>query len=311
VSRVVEEGTEAHSRPPKRQGDLRAVADALSLLARLVALKATSVLPDQDTTVIEPETINRLTPGRTARRVPPLQGRSRSPTRDAATEGARSFLGLVSTEVIPGRAAPDRPGHGWPRPSGRSRTAQRYRPLPVGITLLGGGQGSASCATVSCWDRSNSKRSSPGFSSRLEAVACFLALLEMPSAGEGDGRNSATRSARSHGDRPWMTSSLLDVFGRATVPEGTADAEPEDLAPALEALCFALGREGHHRRTAAAIWRRSPAAIARSAGVLAMDLRRSLWLMLHAPTRRSSWSPAGDGLGGPTRPPTRKRAHRA
>ena len=30
---------------------------------------------------------------------------------------------------------------------------------------------------------------------------------------------------------------VLDVFGRAAVPEGTADAEPEDLAPALEALC--------------------------------------------------------------------------
>ena len=65
---------------------------------------------------------------------------------------------------------------------------------------------------------------------------------------------------------------MLDVFGRATVPEGTADAEPEDLAPALEALCFALGREVSIAE-AAAILERSPAAVARSAGVLAMDLR--------------------------------------
>ncbi len=65
---------------------------------------------------------------------------------------------------------------------------------------------------------------------------------------------------------------VLDVFGRATVPEGTADAEPEDLAPALEALCFALGREVSIAE-AAAILERSPAAVARSAGVLAMDLR--------------------------------------
>ena len=65
---------------------------------------------------------------------------------------------------------------------------------------------------------------------------------------------------------------MLDVFGRATVPEGTAEAEPEDLAPALEALCFALGREVTIAE-AAAILERSPAAVARSAGVLAMDLR--------------------------------------
>lgn len=65
---------------------------------------------------------------------------------------------------------------------------------------------------------------------------------------------------------------VLDVFGRATVPEGTADAEPEDLAPALEALCFALGREVTIAE-AAAILERSTSAVARSAGVLAMDLR--------------------------------------
>jgi segregation and condensation protein B len=65
---------------------------------------------------------------------------------------------------------------------------------------------------------------------------------------------------------------VLDVFGRAAVPEGTAEAEPEDLAPALEALCFALGREVTIAE-AAAILERSPAAVARSAGVLAMDLR--------------------------------------
>jgi len=65
---------------------------------------------------------------------------------------------------------------------------------------------------------------------------------------------------------------VLDVFGRAAVPEGTAEAEPEDLAPALEALCFALGREVSIAE-AAAILERSPSAVARAAGVLAMDLR--------------------------------------
>jgi segregation and condensation protein B len=65
---------------------------------------------------------------------------------------------------------------------------------------------------------------------------------------------------------------VLDVFGRATVPDGTADAEPEDLAPALEALCFALGREVSIAEAAATL-DRSPSAVTKAAGVLAVQLR--------------------------------------
>lgn len=75
---------------------------------------------------------------------------------------------------------------------------------------------------------------------------------------------------------------MLDVFGRAMVPEATADAEPEDLAPALEALCFALGREVTVAEAAATL-ERSPAAVTQAAGVLAMDLRgRGLMLQRSA-----------------------------
>jgi segregation and condensation protein B len=65
---------------------------------------------------------------------------------------------------------------------------------------------------------------------------------------------------------------VLDVFGRAAVPDGTAEAEPEDLAPALEALCFALGREVSIAE-AATILDRTPSAVSKAAGVLAMELR--------------------------------------
>jgi segregation and condensation protein B len=71
---------------------------------------------------------------------------------------------------------------------------------------------------------------------------------------------------------------VLDVFGRAAVPDGTAEAEPEDLAPALEALCFALGREVSIAE-AATILDRTPSAVSKAAGVLAMELR-SRGLML-------------------------------
>jgi segregation and condensation protein B len=75
---------------------------------------------------------------------------------------------------------------------------------------------------------------------------------------------------------------VLDVFGRATVPEGTADAEPEDLAPALEALCFALGREVSIAEAAVTL-DRSPSAVTKAAGILAMQLRgRGLMLQRSA-----------------------------
>ena len=65
---------------------------------------------------------------------------------------------------------------------------------------------------------------------------------------------------------------VLDVFGRATVPEGTAEAEPEDLAPALEALCYALGREVTIAE-AAAILERTPGAVIKAAEILSTELR--------------------------------------
>ena len=64
----------------------------------------------------------------------------------------------------------------------------------------------------------------------------------------------------------------MDVFGRAVVPEGMADAEPEDLATALEAVCFSLNR----RVTLAevgAIMGRTPAAVGAAADALAAQLR--------------------------------------
>jgi segregation and condensation protein B len=74
---------------------------------------------------------------------------------------------------------------------------------------------------------------------------------------------------------------VLDVFGRAQVPEGTAEAEPEDLAPALEALCFALGREVTIAEAAATL-DRTPAAVSRAAGILAMELRGRGLMLQHS-----------------------------
>ena len=75
----------------------------------------------------------------------------------------------------------------------------------------------------------------------------------------------------------------VDVFGRAVVPEHVAGAEPEDLAPALEAVCFSLNRPVTLAELAA-ILGRSPTAVAAAAEALAPQLRgRGLMLQRHGP----------------------------
>src|ERR1039457_7200772 len=101
VSTVVEEARSALE-SPERQGDLRAVADGLTLLARLVALKAAAVLPDQDTTIIEPEDDQSTDAGRRLAEYRLFKAAAEALLADAATDGARRFLGLGSAEGSPG-----------------------------------------------------------------------------------------------------------------------------------------------------------------------------------------------------------------
>jgi segregation and condensation protein B len=73
----------------------------------------------------------------------------------------------------------------------------------------------------------------------------------------------------------------LDVFGRATVPEEVAGAEPEDLAVALEAVCFSLNRAVTLSELAG-ILGRTPSAVSAAADVLGAQLRpRGLMLQRH------------------------------
>ena len=129
VSAVVEEARSALE-APERQGDLRGVADALTLLARLVALKAAAVLPDQDTTCSSPRTTSPPTPGRRLAEYRLFKAAAEALLAEAATEGARSFLGLVSTRGDPGRAPPDRPGAPRGGLPSSARATQRCRTAP-------------------------------------------------------------------------------------------------------------------------------------------------------------------------------------
>ena len=74
---------------------------------------------------------------------------------------------------------------------------------------------------------------------------------------------------------------IIDVFGRAEVPTATVDAEAEDLAMALEAVCFALNRPVTLSE-AGELLGRSPHAVSAAADVLARQLRgRGLMLQRH------------------------------
>jgi segregation and condensation protein A len=182
VSAVVAEARSALE-SPERSGDLRAVADALALLARLVALKAAAVLPDQVTAIVEPEDDASTDAGRRLAEYRLFKAAAEALLADAATEGARSFLGLVSTEVIPVerlRIAPERLAAAFRAVLERLSDAE---PLPVAVTY--------SVEDKVALLRERLARGPldfedvfAGVASRLEAVACFLALLEMLKRGE-------------------------------------------------------------------------------------------------------------------------------
>lgn len=74
---------------------------------------------------------------------------------------------------------------------------------------------------------------------------------------------------------------VLDIFGRAVVPPETAGAEAEDVAPALEAVCFALNRPLSLGEAAELIGR-GTRVVGEAATVLAAQLRgRGLMLQRH------------------------------
>jgi segregation and condensation protein A len=168
---------------PERTGDLRAVADTLSLLARLVALKAAAVLPDQVATAVEPEEDESTDAGRRLAEYRLFKAAAEALLAEAATEGARSFLGLVSTEVIPVerlRIPPERLAAAFRAVLERLSDAD---PLPVAITS------SVEDKVALLRERLargpiNFEDVFAGVATRLEAVACFLALLEILKRGE-------------------------------------------------------------------------------------------------------------------------------
>lgn len=165
--------------------DLREIADFLTLAARLVALKAQRLLPEGGEGGEDEEEIDEGTEaGRRLGEYRLFKAAAEALLSDAAEEGARSFLSMVSPDVIPVerlRIPPERLAAAFRAVLERLADLE---PLPVGA------------ATFSVEEKANELRqrlsSGPidfeaifqGVGSRLEAVACFLALLELLKRGE-------------------------------------------------------------------------------------------------------------------------------
>lgn len=167
--------------------ELRPAAETLTLLTKLLALKAQRVLPDTNAAEnvdeeadVQSELGQRLVEYRLYKEVVD------SLLTEPAEEGARSFASLVDPEVVPVerlRIPAERLAQAF------FAVLQRYEKLqaiPVGSTTF-------SVEEKVNWLRELLKIDAILFEdifaevgSRLEAIACFLALLELLKRGEAE-----------------------------------------------------------------------------------------------------------------------------
>ena len=164
------------------RADLREMADFLALAARLVALKAGTLDPSEAT--VEEEDAPADEAGRRLAEYRLFKAAAEALLAEAAEEGARSFLGMVVPEQIPVerlRIPAERLAAAFRDVLERLSEAE---PLPVGAV------------TYSVEEKMGELRARlrggilpfdelfASVSTRLEAVACFLALLELLRLGE-------------------------------------------------------------------------------------------------------------------------------
>ena len=168
--------------------DPRQVADFLTLASRLLTLKANQLLPDSPLTGGDPEEEEpdlATEPGRRLAEYRLFKAAAEALLADAAEEGARSFLGLVAPDIVPVerlRIPPERLAAAF-----RAVLERIAEPdtIPVGtVTFSVADKAEALRDMLRVTARMQFEAIFEGVTSRLEAVAMFLGLLELLRNGE-------------------------------------------------------------------------------------------------------------------------------
>ena len=168
--------------------DPRAVAEFLNLASRLLALKANRLLPEGSLeTVAEEGGLDDVAvddPGARLAEYRLFRAAADALLADAAEQGMRSFLGLVSAEVVPSERLsipPERLAAALRRVLERIAEAE---PLPLELVTFSVPDKVAALRELVSVRRSLSfEEIFDEVTSRLEAVAVFLALLELVKSG--------------------------------------------------------------------------------------------------------------------------------
>ncbi|MFN2569979.1 MAG: ScpA family protein [Candidatus Dormibacteria bacterium] len=167
-----------------QEPSLTEVADFLTLAARLVALKAGALLPENSEPEAEEEGDPEMEAGRRLAEYRLFTVVVDSLLSDA-DEGYQSFLGLVAPEVVPVERLRVPPARLLAALRSVVERLAEEPPLPLGLVtfsvaematrLRGRLAGGATLAFEELF---------AGMTARLEVVACFLALLELLSSGD-------------------------------------------------------------------------------------------------------------------------------
>ena len=174
--RRLDEGSE----PP----DLRELADFLSLAARLVALKASRLDPSARPATVEEEAEPGDDAGRRLAEYRLFKAAAEALLSEAVEEGARSFLSLVAPAQIPVerlRIPPERLAAAFRDVLARLSANE---PLPVGAVTYSVADKLEELRARLSGGRLAFEEIFSAVATRLEAVACFLALLELLRLGE-------------------------------------------------------------------------------------------------------------------------------
>ncbi len=158
-------------------GDLRDAAEALALLARLLSMKAVKVT--EGTAEVEEEEVVWSEAGRRLAEYRLFRAAMEALLLEPAETGERSFLGLVAPEVLPLerlRIPPDRLAAAFRQVLERLQDAAA---LPVGMVTFSVEEKVAWLVELLGRGPVEFEAIFAEVTTRLEAVACFLALLEL------------------------------------------------------------------------------------------------------------------------------------